>query len=202
VGPAFVSGTAALGFLLAAEVVAAMAAVSEAALIYVARHRNMLISLLMLALEAGLAVLLILGMRQLDVPILWQRFLGIRGSELPTMWQATSPAIALMLALGFAAVVKSRLLCGILGARVNGWRWPLVWAAAAGTAVGVLSTYLPEWAELLFGIPGILLAFGAVLWTKGFGSQDRELFRMKKADIDELQELEIPAPGTTGDAVR
>ena len=56
VGPAFVAGTAALGFLLAAEVVAAMAAVSEGALIYVARHRNMLLSLVMLLLEAGLAV--------------------------------------------------------------------------------------------------------------------------------------------------
>ena len=187
VGPAFVSGTAALAFLLAAEVVAAMAAVSEAALIYIARHRNMLISLVMLALEAGLAVLLILGMRRFDLPV---------------MFQATGPAIALMLALGFAAVVKSRLLCGILGARVNGWRWPLVWAAAAGTVVGVLATYIPEWAELLFGIPAILLAFGAVLWTKGFGPEDRELFRMKKSDIEELQELEIPAPGTSGDVVR
>ena len=34
VGPEFVGGTAALAFLLAAEVVAATAAVSEAALIY------------------------------------------------------------------------------------------------------------------------------------------------------------------------
>ena len=184
VGPAFVSGTAALAFLLAAEVVAAMAAVSEAALIYVARHRNMLISLAMLALEAGLAILAIVIMQRL---------------ELPVMWQATGPAIGLMLALGFAAVAKSRLLCSILGARVNGWRFPLVWAAAAGSAVGYLSTLLPEWAELLFGIPGILLAFGAVLWTKGFGAEDRELFRMRKADIEELQ---VPAPGTTGDAVR
>jgi O-antigen/teichoic acid export membrane protein len=181
VGPAFVSGTAALAFLLAAEVVAAMAAVSEAALIYVARHRNMLVSLAMLALEAGLAVLLILGMRELDLPV---------------MYQATGPAIALMLALGFAAVVKSRLLCGILGARVNGWRFPLVWAAAAGTFVGWLATFLPEWFELIFGIPLILVAFGAVLWTKGFGPQDRELFRMKKEDIEEL---EMPGPGTTGD---
>ena len=187
VGPAFVAGTAALAFLLAAEVVAAMAAVSEAALIYVARHRNMLISLAMLALEAGLAVVLILGMRE---------------ARLPVMYQATGPAIALMLALGFAAVAKSRLLCGILDARVNGWRWPLIWAAAAGTVVGVLSTYLPEWAELLFGIPAILIAFGAVLWTKGFGPQDRELFRMKKSEIEELQDLEIPAPGTSGDVVR
>jgi O-antigen/teichoic acid export membrane protein len=184
VGPTFVAGTAALAFLLAAEVVAAMAAVSEAALIYVARHRNMLISLLMLALEAGLAILLILGMRRFGLPV---------------MFQATGPAIALMLALGFAAIAKSRLLCGILGARVNGWRWPLVWAAAAGTVVGVLATYIPEWAELLFGIPAILLGFGAVLWTKGFKAEDRELFRMKKEDIEELQ---IPAPGTTGDVAR
>ena len=187
VGPAFVAGTAALAFLLAAEVVAAMAAVSEAALIYVARHRNMLISLAMLALQAGLSVVLILAMRWLG----W-----------PMMFQATGPAMALMLALGFAAIAKSRLLCGILGARVNGWRWPLIWAAGAGTIVGYLATLLPEWAELLFGIPGILLAFGAVLWTKGFKAEDRELFRMKKADIEELQELEIPAPGTTGDVVR
>jgi len=118
---------------------------------------------------------------------------------LPVMWQATGPAIGLMLALGFAAIVKSRLLCSILGARVNGWRWPLMWATAAGGIVGYLATMLPEWAELLFGIPGILIAFGAVLWTKGFGPEDRELFRMKKADIEELQ---VPAPGTAGDVVR
>jgi O-antigen/teichoic acid export membrane protein len=184
VGPAFVSGTAALAFLLGAEVVAAMAAVSEAALIYVARHRNMLISLAMLALEAGLAVALIVGMRAFDWPI---------------MFQATGPAIGLLLALGLAAIAKSRLLCAILGARVNGWRWPLIWAAAAGTLVGWLATFLPEWAELLFGIPGILIAFGAVLWTKGFKAEDRELFRMKKEEIEELQ---VPAPGTTGDVAR
>jgi O-antigen/teichoic acid export membrane protein len=184
VGPAFVSGTAALAFLLFAEVVAAMAAVSEGALIYVARHRNMLISIAMLALEAGLAVALIIVMRD---------------AKLPTMWQATGPAIGLLLALGFAAVAKSRLLCGILGERVNGWRWPLVWAAAAGTVAGYLATLLPEWAELLFGIPAILLAFGAILWTKGFGAQDRELFRMKKADIEDLR---VPTPADSVDAPR
>jgi len=184
VGPAFVAGTAALAFLLAAEVVAAMAAVSEGALIYVARHRNMLISFVMLALEAVLAVALILLMRRLNLPV---------------MWQATGPAIGLLLALSFAAVAKSRLLCGILGERVNGWRWPLIWAAAAGAAVGYLATLLPEWAELLVGIPAILAAFGAVLWTKGFGPEDRELFRMKKADIEELR---LPTPADSADAPR
>lgn len=179
VGPVFVAGTAALVFLLAAEVVAAMAAVSEAALIYVARHRNMLLSFAMILLQVVLSVGLILIMRR---------------AELPVMWQATGPAMGLMLALGFAAIVKSRLLSAILDSPVNGWRWPLVWAAAAASLVGYGATMLPEWLELLLGIPAVLLAFGAVLWTKGFGPQDRELFRMSKREI---RELEIPAPGTT-----
>jgi len=179
VGPAFVAGTAALAFLLAAEVVAAMAAVSEAALIYVARHRNMLLSFAMIILQAVLSVALILAMRE---------------AGLPLMWQATGPALGLMLALAFAAIAKSRLLCAILESPVNGWRWPLVWAAAAATVVGYASTLLPEWAELLFGIPATLVAFGAVLWVKGFGPEDRELFRMSRREIEEL---EIPAPGTT-----
>ena len=184
VGPAFVAGTAALAFLLAAEVVAAMAAVSEAALIYIARHRNMWLSLAMVAIEAALAVLLILGMRELDLPV---------------EYQATAPAIALLLALAFAAIAKSRLLCRLLGGPVSGWRWPLVWAAAAALVVGQLAILLPEWAELLFGIPAILLAFGAVLWTRGFGPQDRELFRMRKADIEELR---VPTPGESAGAPR
>ena len=184
VGANFVAGTAALGFLLAAEVVAATAAVSEAALIYCARHRNMMISLVMIVVEACLAVGLILLMR---------------AKGLPLMWQATGPAIGLMLSLGFAAIVKSRLLHRILGARVSGWRWPLIWAAAAAMVVGQLVILLPEWAELVVGVPAILGAFGAILWVKGFGPEDRELFRMKKEDIEELS---LPDPTVGGDAPR
>ena len=176
VGPAFVAGTAALAFLLAAEVVAAMAAVSEAALIYVARHRNMWLSFTMIILQVILSVALILVMREM---------------ELPPMWQATAPALALLLALGFAAIAKSLLLRRILGAPVSGWRWPLIFAAAVAIVVGQLAILVPEWAELLFGIPAILLSFGYVLWTRGFGPEDRELFKMRKADIDEMS---LPAP--------
>jgi hypothetical protein len=61
-----------------------------------------------------------------------------------------------------------------------------MWAAGAATLIGQVAIMLPEWAELLFGIPAILGVFGAVLWTRGFGPQDRELFRMRKADIEEL----------------
>jgi O-antigen/teichoic acid export membrane protein len=186
VGPAFVAGTAALAFLLAAEVVAATATTSEAALIYIARHRNMMLSLAMIVLQAILTVALILIMRRLG----W-----------PEMWQATAPAVALALALAFAAVTKARLLSKLLGHRVSGWRWPIIWATLAAALVGQAAVMLPEWAELAIGIPAILAAFGGVIWIKGFGPEDRELFRMRKADIEELSEAELPAPGTTGEPV-
>jgi hypothetical protein len=51
-------------------------------------------------------------------------------------------------------------------------------AAAAGIAVGVpVRLFLSEPLQLIVGIPAILVAFGAVLWTKGFGPEDRELFK-------------------------
>lgn len=187
VGAGFVAGTAALGFLLAAEVVAATAAVSEAALIYCARHRNMMISMVMILFEAGLAAGLILLMRRWDWPV---------------MWQATGPALALMISLGLASIAKSRLLAKILGHGVSGWRWSLIWASAAAIAVGWSFTLLPpslEWLELIGGIPAILAAFGAVLWLKGFGPEDRELFKMRKEDIDELS---LPDPSTGPEAPR
>src|SRR5690606_23086725 len=56
IGPQFVGGTGALAFLLAAEVVAATAVVSEAALIYMARVRNLIVSVATIALQALLTV--------------------------------------------------------------------------------------------------------------------------------------------------
>ena len=123
----------------------------------------------------------------------------MRRWDWPVMWQATGPALALMLSLGFASIAKSRLLAKILGNPVSGWRWPLIWAAAAAVVIGELVILLPEWAELLFGIPAILAAFGAVLWFKGFGPEDRELFRMSKDDIEELS---LPDAGSSAGAPR
>ena len=179
VGSGFTGGTAMLGFLLAAEVIAAAAVVSEAALIYVARKRNMIISLAMLAFEAGLAAALILIMRD---------------EGLPLAFQATGPAIGLCIALGFASITKSWLLKKELGERVSGWRWDLVWATSAGVATGVaVRLLLPQTWQLILGVPAILVAFFAVLWTKGFGPEDRELFRMRKSDVRELREAEEAA---------
>ena len=179
VGKGFTGGTATLGFLLAAEVIAAAAVVSEAALIFVARTRNMVISLVMLALEAGLAAGLILIMRREGMPL---------------AFQATGPAIGLCIALGFASITKSRLLRKKLGDAVSGWRWDLVWATAAGVAVGGLVRYfLPQTLQLFIGVPAIMIAFFAVLWTKGFGPEDRELFKLRKHEVKELREAEEAA---------
>jgi O-antigen/teichoic acid export membrane protein len=161
-GPNFVSGTGALAFLLAAEVVAATAVVSEAALIYMARVKNLIISVATIGLQAVLTVAAML---------LVERF------GLPETWKAAGAAAALMLALGTASIVKSRLLARILGERINNWRWALVWATAPAIVIGAIAVRLPEWAELALGIPAILGAYGWVIWKYGFGPEDRVLFR-------------------------
>jgi O-antigen/teichoic acid export membrane protein len=162
VGPGFVGGTGALAFLLLAEVAAATAVVSEAALIYIAPLRNLWISLATIVVQAALTVALILA---------------VRSGGFGPLWQAAAAAAALMLALAFASLLKARLLARLLGRAINNWRWALVWAAAPALLVGWAATKLPEWAELAFGIPLILGAYGLVIWRKGFGPEDRMLFR-------------------------
>ena len=162
VGPNFVGGTGALAFLLAAEVVAATAVVSEAALVYVARVKNLMLSLATIALQAGLTVGAMLLAREMD----WNEG-----------YKAAAAAAALMVALAFASLSKAWLLSRILAVPVNNWRWALVWAAIPAALVGWLATFLPEWAELAFGIPAILATYGYVIWRAGFGPEDRVLFR-------------------------
>lgn len=194
VGAAFIGGTGALAFLLAAEVVAATAAVSESALVYVARHRNLMISLLTISVQAILSVVLILALRAVRIPDGVVEALHLKGNQLPDTVQAAGPAIALMLALGLGSVLKARLLSRLLGAPVQSWRWPLIWAAAAAAVVGFAFTSLPqslEFVELIAGIPAILLAFGWVLWRRGFTEEDRVLFRRHRDE-----EPTLPPPGT------
>jgi O-antigen/teichoic acid export membrane protein len=194
VGAAFIGGTAALAFLLAAEVVAATAAVSEAALVYVARHRNLMISTFMIAVQAALSVAFIFALRSVRVPDSIVRMFDLPTDRLPETFAAAGPAMALLLALGLASILKARLLCKILDAPVQGWRMPLIWAAAGAGSVGYLVTLLPprlEFVELLVGIPLILGVFGIILWRFGFTHEDRVLFRMKK---DEEVEATLPPP--------
>ena len=175
----FVGGTAALAFLLAAEVAAATAAVSEAALVYVARHRNLMFSCMTITVQAALTLGFIFGMRAMG----W-----------PQAWQAAGAALALALSLGLGSILKSRLLARLLGAPVQGWRWSLVLAGGAASAVGFVGTRLPEWLELSVGAPAILFTFGLVIWYRGFTDDDRKLFRIGKREEPTLPVSEPATP--------
>ena len=81
-----------------------------------------------------------------------------------------------------------------LGEPVSGWRWDMVWATAAGRgrrARRALLAAAERW-QLVVGIPAILVAFVAVLWTKGFGPEDRELFRMRKDEVRRFARPRMP----------
>ena len=183
VGPNFVGGTAALAFLLAAEVVAATAVVSEAALIYVARVRNLWVSIGTIALQGALTVAAMLAIENLDI---------VRPDRVD-LYRAAAAAGALMLALGASSVIKACMLSRILGEPVNNWRWALVWAVGAAVLVGQAVILLPEWAELTIGIPAILGVYGWIIWTRGFGPEDRVLFR-RKVDEQEQGPSHPPVP--------
>ena len=162
-GNDFIGGTGALGFLLAAEVVAATAVVSEAALVYLARVPNLLISLFTISLQAILTFAGIELVKQFDYN---------------DKFSAAAAAGSLAISLGVASLLKARLLGRILKHPINNWRWPLVWAAAPAVVVGVATQrLLPSWATLAVGAPAILLSYGFVIWHKGFGPDDRVLFR-------------------------
>jgi O-antigen/teichoic acid export membrane protein len=165
IGPQFVAGTAALGFLLWGEVLATQGAVSEAALVYMARHRNLAISIFMLLFQIGLSFALIVAIRRLGFP---------------TNYQAAGPAIALMLSLTLTSLIKASVLRRMLKAPVMAWRWSFVAAIAASVIVGSLFTLLPkrfEWAELVFGEPALVGAFLFVVWRYAFKPEDRTLFQ-------------------------
>ncbi len=163
-GAQFIGATGALGFLLLAEVVAATAVVSEAALVYVARLRNLMVSIGTIVLQ---------GLLTVGAMLLAEHFAFNDG------WRAAAVAAALMLALGVASVVKALMLSRIIGHTINNWRWALLWAAAAAIVVGQAVILLPDWGQLAIGIPAILAVYGAIIWTRGFGPEDRLLFKRK-----------------------
>jgi O-antigen/teichoic acid export membrane protein len=179
VGPEFIAGTAALAFLLLAEVLASTGAVCESALVYIARHRNLLISGAMLAFQVVLSFAVITALK-------------LAGA--PEHWQAAGPAMALAGSVAMTSMIKSRVLSTLLAAPVNPWRWPLLGAAAAATGVGALFTALPdrlEWLELTAGEPAIAIVYMLVLWRWAFTPADRALF----GKAPETHEAALPFEG-------
>ena len=164
-GPEVVGGTAALALLLVAEAVASLAVVSEGVLVYIAKKRNLAISTAVILLQAAMTTGLIWLADRLGYD---------------EGFKAAGAATALLLALGASSVVKALLLKKLLGAPVGNLRMALVWATGVAVLVGQLVILLPEWAELAIGIPAILAVYGWVIWTRGFGEEDRILFRRNR----------------------
>jgi O-antigen/teichoic acid export membrane protein len=167
----FVGGNGILALLLAAEVLAALAVVSEAALVYIARYRNLAISLVALGLQIGLSF----GF------ILWARP-KVAAGEWPEVWLALGPAAALAISIGTGAVAKAWLAARELGARITIFRWPMLVAAGVAAIIGGIATGTPEWSEILIGIPAMLAVYLWVIWRFAFEPEDRALFARTARD--------------------
>jgi O-antigen/teichoic acid export membrane protein len=166
IGEGFGSGTTILTLLLAAEVLYITGSISESALVYMARHRNLMLSLATLGVQVGLTLILIPAFNTIfaDAP----PDAAVRG---------VAPALALASSAAFASLIKSRFLRSLLGERVSGWRWPFFLAAGSALAVGILvQRFLPTYWELVLGLPLILATYCAILWYRGFEGSDRLLF--------------------------
>jgi O-antigen/teichoic acid export membrane protein len=162
VGPQFVAGSIALIFLLVAEVLAVTGSVSESALVYIARRRNLMISAGVLLVQIALSFVLIFA---------------ARGWGAPLAVQAAAPAVALAIAVALGSVAKVTLLGRLLGANVAPFRAPLLLAIGVSLVVGLIATRWVEWAELIIGVPLIMVSYLIVLWRFAFGPEDRALFR-------------------------
>ena len=151
-GPVFASGAAVLAVLLTAELLAAQAAVAESALIYTARGRNLLWSLVGIAIQVAASLVLV------------PRYGGV------------GAAAGLAVSALFLSVVKSRLLAEKLGHPVAGWRGSMLAAGAAGFATGLVVMRLPEPVQLSIGLLAIVGVYGSIIWRFGFKGADRLLF--------------------------
>ncbi|APR51692.1 lipopolysaccharide biosynthesis protein [Sphingomonas koreensis] len=165
VGPQFVAGAGALCFLLAAEMFASPGAVAEAGLVYMARHRNLMVSMLLLGFQAALSFALVFIMRDLG----WD-----------VNYQAAGPAVALAVTLAAGSTIKCWMLSRLTKASVFSLRPGFVAAVAVAGVVGWAFTQLPprlEWVELSVGVPAIFAAYFAVIGKWAFGEEDRKLFK-------------------------
>ena len=172
VGEGFGAGTGILFLLLAAEVFYVTAAVSEGALVYMARHRNLMASLTALGVQIALTIAFVNGFDVL--------FPGV-GENRPV--QGIGAALALALAAALASVLKVSLLHHLVPERVSGWRWVFLPAAAITAAAGYASMrFLPDFWQLAAGLPALIALYAGIMWFFGFKGPDRLLFsRLSKA---------------------
>lgn len=170
-GPVFAGGAMVLAVLLIVELLAAQAAVAESALIYVARGRNLMWSLVGVAIQIGASLVLV------------------------PLYGGVGAAAGLAISALFLSIVKSRLLADKLGHPVAGWRWSMLAAGAAGFATGLLVMRTPEPVQLSIGLIAILAVYGGIIWRFGFKGADRLLFARRLRNVTIADDIEPIAAG-------
>jgi O-antigen/teichoic acid export membrane protein len=170
-GPVFASGVLVLVALLTVELFAAQAAVAEGALIYVARGRNLMWSVIGLVVQAGLSLWLV----PMDGPV----------------GGGVGAALALALAALLQSVAKSRLLQKLLGHPVAGWRLSLLAAGLPIAGLGLVVQRTPEPVQLTIGFFGLLGSYVFIIWHIGFRGADRLLFSRGLKQL-ESEAAELP----------
>jgi O-antigen/teichoic acid export membrane protein len=177
-GRQFVVGSAALCVLLFAEVLAATGSVCETGLVFMARHRNLAVSVAVLLLQIALTFALLILVRDRGWP------LG---------YQVAAPAVALAVSLTVGSAVKALMLARLTGASVVSFRPSFFAALAIAALVGAAFMTLSqryEWVEMILGMPAILVTFLFVIIRFGFGPEDRALF----GKMPRVEEATLPVP--------
>jgi hypothetical protein len=148
--------------------------VAESALVYIARHRNLMVSIFTLCLQVALSFVFV----EL-----------IRRGGWPEAYQAVGPALALATALTVSSVIKTFMLSRMLGAGVVSLRPGMLAAMIAAAGTGVAISKLPEWAQMTGGIIAMLVVYFALLFKLAFGPEDRALFKRMPSAEERIEEV-------------
>ena len=163
-GPEFAAGAVVLALLLVAELLGTPGAISETGLVYVRPRGNLIVSAASILLAAAVTWTLV-----------------------PAIGSAGA-ALGLLAALFFASIARAGLLRQALGRPAPVWRGSLLVAAVPAFAVGLAARTLPELWMMVLGIPAILGAYAVVIWHRGYGPEDRLLFRAARQGRPDMGE--------------
>lgn len=155
IGPSFAEGAVVMILMLVAELLWGSFGIAEIPLLYAAPHRNLIIGSAAIALEAGVAVVLV------------------------PRYGAAGAAMALISAFALAAVWKTLAAAKLLHSAPAFQRfiWPLM-VAILGCALSLTVSHFAN--GLIGAILGLLSFIGiyaGLLWTLGFNEHDKLLFR-------------------------
>lgn len=155
IGPEFRSGATVMIFLLIAELFWGVLGIAELPLLFARAKSNLIIGVLAIAIEAGVAFALV------------------------PRWHGLGAALALCSAFLFAGVSKTICTAILLerSPRMGRLLLPMILAGGAAYVVGFTTNHVHFPLSMVVGIPAFLILYGGLLWRFAFEEGDRLLFR-------------------------